>query len=384
MNRCLSFSWRRGVPGLKLTPNETFTRMCLQSSEVHGSGRWARLLQVEQGLQVAPEDSLLLLLAEALEPLQPGDGRRMPGDEGPVAAQHHAVRAHLVEEEAEGLLTARDGVVIETALIRAGRLRDAASLGTAVPPAIEPAHGEARGAAAVGDAHPEARTRLQDAARDQDGHDDGVVEDDAEAVEEPVARGALHQEVVLRLRMEKEDGAHGLGGLEERQELRLVPLLAVDLRVELGALEAEDGHRALELVDRQLDVLHRQRGEAGEAPGPLAREARDLVVDLAREVEALRGVEVMAEKRRVNRDHLHVDALRVHVLDPLFRREAHLGRGEAEALAVAHDRADAFARLVPVAVPRLASVGGAPQRLRHEVGVDVDGAHASRRRLRAP
>src|SRR3989449_6883044 len=146
MNRCLSFSWRRGVPGLKLTPNETFTRMCLQSSEVHGSGRWARLLQVEKGLQVAPEDSLLLLLAEALEPLHPGDGRRMPGDEGPIAAQHHAVRAHLVEEEAEGLLAARDGVVVEAALIRAGRLRDAAGPRAALPPPVQAAPGGAPGA----------------------------------------------------------------------------------------------------------------------------------------------------------------------------------------------------------------------------------------------
>src|SRR2546427_7521986 len=125
MNRCLSFSWRSGVPGLKLTPNETFTRMCLQSSEVHGSERRADLLQVEQGLQVAPEDSLLLLLAEALEPLHPGDRRVVPGNEGPVAAQDHAVRAHLIEQEPEGLFAARDGVVVEAALIRAGRLRDA-------------------------------------------------------------------------------------------------------------------------------------------------------------------------------------------------------------------------------------------------------------------
>src|SRR5256886_5193576 len=154
MNRCLSFSWRRGVPGLKLTPNETFTRMCLQSSEVHGSGRWARLLQVEQGLQVAPEDSLLFLLAEALEPLHPGDGRRMPGDEGPVAAQHHAVRAHLVEEEAEGLPAARDGVVVEAALIGAGPLRDAAGLGGGLPPPPGSAPGGGPRGAALGRAPP--------------------------------------------------------------------------------------------------------------------------------------------------------------------------------------------------------------------------------------
>src|SRR3989442_6499202 len=132
--------------------------MCLQSSEVHGSGRWARLLQVEQGLQVAPEDSLLLLLAEALEPLHPGDGRRMPGDEGPVAAQHHAVRAHLVEEEAEGLLAACDGVVVEAALIGAGRLRDAAGLPAALAPPSEPAPGGGRRGAGRGGAHPEMPT----------------------------------------------------------------------------------------------------------------------------------------------------------------------------------------------------------------------------------
>src|SRR3989442_3295871 len=140
--------------------------MCLQSSEVHGSGRWARLLQVEQGLQVAPEDSLLLLLAEALEPLHPGDGRRMPGDEGPVAAQHHAVRAHLVEEEAEGLLAARDGVVVEAALIGAGRLRDAAGPGTALAPAVEPAHRAGRGGAALGKGHPQTPARRHATSRE--------------------------------------------------------------------------------------------------------------------------------------------------------------------------------------------------------------------------
>src|SRR5712692_1686304 len=376
MKRCLSFSWRRGVPGLKLTPNETFTRMCLQSSEVHGSERRADLLHAEQGLQLAPEDTLLLVLAEALEPLHPSHGRGVPRNEGPVAAQHHAVGAHLIEQEPEVLFAARHGVVVEATLIRAGRLRDAAGLGTALPPAIKPAHREACGAAAVGDAHPEIRTRLQDAAGDQDGHDDGVVEDDAEAVEEPVARGALHQEVVLRLRMEKEDGAHGLGGLEERQELRLVPLLTVHVRVELGALEAEHGDGALQLIDGRFDVLHGQGGEAGEALRRLAGQTRDLVVNLAGELAALRGIEMVTEERGVDRDHLYVHALRVHVLQALCRGEAHLGRAESRALAVAHHDTEAFAGLVPVPVPFLARVGGPPEGLRHEVGVNVDGAHA--------
>src|SRR5215470_950329 len=65
--------------------------------------------------------------------------------------------------------------------------------------------------------------------------------------------------------------AQRLRRLEERQELRVVPELAVDARrVELGALEPEL-QRALELADRRLHVLHGQRREAREASGPLLR-----------------------------------------------------------------------------------------------------------------
>ena len=175
--------------------------------------------------------------------------------------------------------------------------------------------------------------------------------------------------------MVEEDGAHLLGRLEKRQELRLVPLGAVHVRVELGAFEAEHSDRALQLVDRRLHVLHGQGGEPGEARGPLARHPRDLVVDLACELPSLRRIEVMAEERRVDRDHLDVDALRVHVLQSLVGGEAHLRRRERRTLAVAHHDAEALARLVTVAVPLPAGFGGPPHRLRHEMSVDVDAAH---------
>ena len=190
-----------------------------------------------------------------------------------------------------------------------------------------------------------------------------------------VARHALRHEVVLRLRMEEQHGAHRLRRLEQRQVLRLVPVLAVHDRVELGALEAEDGHRALELVDRRLDVLHGQRREPREAAGPLAGHPRDLVVHLARERPPRRRVEVIAEERRVNRDHLDVDALRVHVGEALLRREAHLGRAELDAPAAADHGAETVAGLVAIAVPRNAGLGRPPQRLRHEMRVNVDRPH---------
>src|SRR5437016_10326116 len=65
----------------------------------------------------------------------------------------------------------------------------------------------------------------------------------------------------------------------------------------------------------------------------------------------MRGVEVIAEERRVDGHDLHVHALRVHVLQPLFGREAHLGRVELRALAVAQHGAEAVAGLVTEAVP---------------------------------
>ena len=303
----------------------------------------------------------------------------MPRHEGPVAAEHHAVGAHLVEQESQRLLAPDHGVVVETTLVAARRARNRALLGPhALPAAIDAPHREARRAAAVRDADAEVRTRVQDAAEDQHGHDDRVLHDDAKAVEQSVARRALHHEVVLRLRMEEQHRTHRLGGLEEWQESRLVPVLAVDERVELRTLETEPRDRALELVDGELDVLHRERGEAGEARRPLRRHRRDLVVDLAGQLPPPRGIEVIAEERRVDGDDLHVHTLRVHVGDPLFGREANLRRGERDALVVAHEAADALAGLVTEAVPLAAGLGGAPRRARHEMRVDVDALHAPR------
>src|SRR5499433_4092281 len=126
-------------------------------------------LEAEQRLEIAPEDPFLLLRAEARKPLHPRYRRGMPGHEGPVAAEHHAIGTYLVEEEAQRLLASHHGVVVEPALLGAGRLGDAARLGSALPAAIEAAHGETGRSAAVGDARAEIGTRLEDAPRDQDG-----------------------------------------------------------------------------------------------------------------------------------------------------------------------------------------------------------------------
>ena len=122
-----------------------------------------------------------------------------------------------------------------------------------------------------------------------------------EAVGESVAGRALHHEVVLRLRMEEEHGAHRLRRLEQRQEPRLVPVLAVHHGVELGALQAEDGHRALELADGRRHVLHGQAWRGPRSAGATARviAAISSLTSRARASPTSCG-EVVAEERRVD------------------------------------------------------------------------------------
>src|SRR4029453_12750463 len=124
----------------------------------------------QQRLEVPPEDALLLLGGDGGEALEPGHRRRMPRHEGPVAPEHDAVRADLIEEEAERRLVPHHAVVVEAPLIAAGGLGDALRpLETRLPRPSQPAQRVAGGPAAVGHARLEAGTGLEDATEDQDG-----------------------------------------------------------------------------------------------------------------------------------------------------------------------------------------------------------------------
>jgi hypothetical protein len=109
----------------------------------------------------------------------------------------------------------------------------------------------------------------------------------------------------------------------------------------------------------------------------LANHGRNLLVEVARERSSLCGIQVVAGKGCVDREHLDVRALLVHVFQPLFGRVAYLGRREMRAHAAADDGADAFAGLVPVTVPVGFRVNGFPQRTGHHVRVYIDGSHES-------
>src|SRR6478609_4338684 len=62
--------------------------------------------QLQQRLEVAPEDHFLLLRRETLQALHPRHRRRVPGHEGPVAAEHHALDADAVDREAQRFFAA--------------------------------------------------------------------------------------------------------------------------------------------------------------------------------------------------------------------------------------------------------------------------------------
>ena len=149
------------------------------------------------------------------------------------------------------------------------------------------------------------------------------------------------------------------------------------MRIEFGTLHPQLGDRMLEFVDGSRDILHRQRGKARETRGILTRGGGDFFIHIARQRLTLLGIEVVTKKRRVNRQHLHIHALRVHVFHAFFGRVAHLGRVEVGALAVADDGAEARAGFVTIAMPFLFGVGGVPQRAWDYMGVYVDGFHES-------
>src|SRR5262245_19140498 len=101
------------------------------------------------------------------------------------------VDTYPVDQEAQGFFAVCHGIVVETALVNAGRLRIAARVRSPVPVAVEPSHHEARGASAVGDTGAQVGTRLQHTARDEDRGHYRIIEEHPETVREAVPGDAL-------------------------------------------------------------------------------------------------------------------------------------------------------------------------------------------------
>ena len=89
---------------------------------------------------------------------------------------------------------------------------------------------------------------------------------------EPVLRHPLLAEDVPRV---NEDARAEVGrGLEDREELRMVEAPPVDVRPDLHTRELQIAHAALELVDREVGLLHRERPQSDESAGTCRRPPR--------------------------------------------------------------------------------------------------------------
>jgi hypothetical protein len=150
-----------------------------------------------------------------------------------------------------------------------------------------------------------------------------------------------------------------------------------DVGAEFNAAEAELLDGAVQLSDGHAGVLQRHGAHAHQPVGMLCNHAGDVIVDhmaaIARHFRR-RGIDEMAG---IGRDHLHVDAVAVHV------GKTGVEIGQLRKIDPAALRLDAFGEVVDmrVGIRRYAAAGNARglqhHRVRlghHAVAVNVDGA----------
>ena len=152
---------------------------------------------------------------------------------------------------------------------------------------------------------------LEHAAEHQAGRRDGSVERIADQVVEVVRAQPVHAGDVDR--MNQDEGAELGGRGPDRLELRIVEILAGDIRADLHAAQAERRHRMAKLVGGLLRRLHRDRGDRLEAAGMGLHQLGELLVLDAGERRRQRRRLAVQESLRADRQHLHVDLGGRHV-----------------------------------------------------------------------
>jgi hypothetical protein len=138
--------------------------------------------------------------------------------------------------------------------------------------------------------------------------------------------------------MDEDADATAIAFDEEGAVARIGERASVDVREHDDAVHPQLVERPLELAQRRVRVVHRDRGEPLEALRVPRREIRVGVVDQTRDLGLpLRWREIDVGCRE--REDLDVDADSVHVLEAA-RRVGHRGRDAEESRsAVADDRA---------------------------------------------
>mmetsp|Transcript_59457 Transcript_59457/g.192256 ORF Transcript_59457/g.192256 Transcript_59457/m.192256 type:complete len:244 (-) Transcript_59457:1264-1995(-) len=89
-----------------------------------------------------------------------------------------------------------------------------------------------------------------------------------------------------------------------------------EVSADVAAQKSELLYRTLELLSCQLRALHGQGGHAHEAAGSTRHELGQPIVVLAAESCSLLGRNVVKVRQRIRGQHLEIDAVPVHPLDP--------------------------------------------------------------------
>ena len=168
----------------------------------------------------------------------------------------------------------------------------------------------------------EARIAVERAIEDQVLQRDRGLERVADGVGEPAVALETRGELGRALRMDEQHGAELLGLRPHRVIFRVGEVVAQHAAADRRAAQALLLDCGLELRDRKIGELQRERREGGKSIGLRGAELGQLlVVDL----DDLRGgVAVLAVPERIDRQHLHVDRHGVHLLEPLLDRDEHV------------------------------------------------------------
>ena len=129
---------------------------------------------------------------------------------------------------------------------------------------------------------------------------------------------------------------------------------------------------ALELVDREIGLLHRERPQPDEAAGAARDNRRDVVVQQRREVERVLRLRPVAEHHRNRREHLHVDAGGGAVLEAAPRVPAVVLDLAEERAVQDHPRAPRRVVVELDEARRPVALGQIREVLRQDVRVEVD------------
>src|ERR1700733_3219511 len=120
--------------------------------------------------------------------------------------------------------------------------------------------------------------------------------------------------------------------LRRRPERPVLRQVVIDRRVGVAdlreavhqrAAETQLFHAALKLARRDLGILHRQRGKALKAIGPLGDLLGEIIVGPAGHVVSVRRIGNRLYRRRVKRQQHRLDAVLIHQLKPPLMQIEH-------------------------------------------------------------